>query len=228
MKILLACLFTLALLTPSRFVSSAPFNLPKPRLMVAPSIPRLAVMVRVGGNVVVDLKVDTAGKVRVANVVEGHPLLRTATLDAAMRWEFEPLSEPTDLRLTFVWPRLLGQGQEKVVVAVQPYNADLVAKVEPPPDTISWLPKDFEEGKTRCKVHGVLLKKDRVEIAYGLMLYKVGYFEARQKSFPNANTSMSGGCIVEEPKFAIVAYCPKCRRAEARWSRAHRKEMKYF
>lgn len=137
--------------------------------MVAPWIPPLTVIVRIGGKVVVDVKVDTAGKVRAANAVEGHPLLRRATVDAIMRWEFEPLSEPTDLQLTFVWPRLL-RPEAVLTVAVQPYGADLVAKPEPPPETISWHPKNFEEGKTRCKVHGVLLKKDRVKIIYGLVL----------------------------------------------------------
>lgn len=227
MKILLACLFAIALISPSRAVSSSPSQLttlPKPKLMVAPWVPPLAVLVHVGGKVVVDVKVDTTGKVRSANAVEGHPLLRRATVDAAMRWEFERLSEPTDLRLTFIWPRLLGPG---VVVSVQPYGADLVARPEPPPDTISWLTSNFQEGKTRCKVHGVLLKKDRLEISYGLTAYKVGYLKAQRKSFPNANTRALGGCIVEDMKFAIVAYCPRCRRAEARWSRVHRHEKRY-
>ena len=92
----------------------------------------------------------------------------------------------------------------------------------PKPDTVSWLPENFQEGKTWCKVHGVLLKKDRVEIIYGLMLYQDDYLEAQRTLFPNARTSATGGCIVEDTKFAIVAYCPKCRKAEAKWSRAHR------
>jgi len=95
-KILLACLFTIALLNPSSATSQST-NLPKPKLMVGPTVPLLAAMVRVGGKVVVDVKVDTAGKVRAANAVEGHSLLRRATVAAAMRWEFEPLSEPTDV-----------------------------------------------------------------------------------------------------------------------------------
>ena len=74
---------------------------------------------------------------------------------------------------------------------------------------------------------GVPLKKDRLEIEYGLMAYKVGYLDAQRKSFPNAHTSALGGCIVEEMKFAIVAYCPKCRKAEARWSQAHRDEKRF-
>jgi Gram-negative bacterial TonB protein C-terminal len=227
MKIFFACLFSIALLNPSPSASRAQSqlpDLPKPKNMVAPSIPPLAGLLHVSGNVVVDVKIDTTGKVRTASAVEGHPVLKRATLDAVMHWEFETLSEPTDLRLTFVWPRLLGPA---AIVSVQPYGADLVAKIEPPPDTVSWLPKDYEEGKTRCKVHGALLKKDRVEIIYGLMLYKPGYFEAQQKSFPNAQTNAMGGCIVEETRFAIVAYCPKCRKAEARWSRAHRDDNRY-
>jgi TonB family protein len=192
--------------------------------MVAPSIPPVAGMLHVLGNVVVNVKVDKTGKVRTANAVEGHPVLKRATVEAVMRWEFEPLSEPTDLRLTFVWPRLLGP---VALVTVQPYGTQLEVKLPPPSDTVSWLPEDFEEGKTRCKVHGVPLKKDRLEIEYGLMGYKVGYLEAQRKSFPNANSSALGGCIVEETKFAIVAYCPKCRKAEARWSRAHREETRF-
>ena len=226
MKILLTCFFAIALLGPGPAISNAPLQsviLPKVKLMVAPLVPRLALMLHVEGEVVVDVKVDTTGKVRAANVVEVHPTLRRATVDAVRRWEFDQLSEPTDLRLTFVWPRLSGP---EVVVTVQPYGAELVAKPEVP-DTSNRLPDDFQEGKTRCKVHGVLLKKDRLEIIYGLTAYKVGYVEAREKLFPNANTNALGGCIVEETKFAIVAYCPKCRKAEARWSRAHRDEKRY-
>jgi TonB family protein len=149
MKILLACLFIIALLLPNNSASSAPSqssNVPKPKLMVAPQIPPLAEMLHVWGNVVVDVKVDTTGKVRTANAFEGHPVLKRATIDAVMRWEFEPLSEPTDLRLTFVWPRLLGP---VALVSVQPYGTELEVKLPPPSDTVSWLPEDFEEGKTR-------------------------------------------------------------------------------
>ena len=199
-------------------------ELPKPKVMVAPWIPSLAMLLHVGGNVVVDVEIDSSGKVRSARAVDGHPLLRSVSVEAASAWIFEPGAGPRALKLIFVWPRLFGEG---AVVTVRPYNAELVSTPRPPSDTESWRPDAFHDGKSRCKVHGVLLKNDRLEIIYGLTAYKVGYVKAQRKQFPNSNKSALGGCIREATKFAVVAYCPKCRRAEAKWSRAHRHEKRY-
>jgi hypothetical protein len=81
---------------------------------------------------------------------------------------------------------------------------------------VSYIPADHE-GKT-CEVHGFKLEKDKVEIAYGLMLLDPNANEAA-KNFPNANRSVGGGCVItdESPKYAEVLYCRACRAAEDDW-----------
>lgn len=72
-----------------------------------------------------------------------------------------------------------------------------------------------------CSVHHLPLKKDQVKIRYGLLYIPAGRYEAREKSFPNANSYVSGGCIVQEEKSEEVVYCDKCREAERIWDEAH-------
>jgi len=193
--------------------------------MVAPSVPKLAALLHVGGSVTVEVAIRSSGEVESARVIDGHVLLRSSVLKATERWRFEPSSNSHHMTLTFVFPdRLLG---EAAVVKVRPYDVDLVAEPTPPPDTVSWLPEGFQEGITRCRVHGTLLRKDKVEISYGLTAYKVGYLKAEQKYFPNSAKVALGGCIVESTKYAEVAYCARCRKAHSKWSLAHRNEKRY-
>jgi hypothetical protein len=91
-----------------------------------------------------------------------------------------------------------------------------------PPPQLSAQEKANEQ---RCEVHGEVLKRDRVPIFYGLVMQPLDYEKDRQKSFPNANTSVYGGCVVEfdsnnqqtSPQHADVLYCQRCREAAARW-----------
>jgi hypothetical protein len=100
-------------------------------------------------------------------------------------------------------------------------------------DTEDSVPKELEG--TLCKVHHLRLQRDKVEINYGLVGFKQGYLHAEKRLFPNANTQSFGGCVIEtivdpcsgkeitNPKFSVVLYCSACRRAQARWSKAHQK-----
>lgn len=56
----------------------------------APPYPTIAVAARAGGVVVIEVKVDAAGRVSSAEARSGHPLLQQAARDAAKRWEFNP------------------------------------------------------------------------------------------------------------------------------------------
>ena len=184
-------------------------------------IPHVVVIGRVSGRVVIDLDIAPDGAVISTRFVEGHSLLRKATEEALLRWRFARSNVSRKLRLTFVYPVI--EPRKTLSVLVLPYRMELESKFEAPPDTVSYIPSDFEEGKTRCEVHGDLLHKDKVEIAYGLVGFKVGYIEAQEKLFPNSNKLYYGGCVItdESPKYAEVLYCPKCRRAESKWSKAH-------
>jgi len=199
--------------------------LPTPKVMVAPYVPRFIVRLHLDGTVVVDVEINSEGRVTSTHVLEGHFLLRKAVENAAQQWTFEAGKAVRTVRLTFVYASNLFE--ESTVVLVKPYGVKFNSGPAHLPGTVSWLPEGFREGKSRCKVHGTLLKKDRVQIIYGLVGFKVGYLEAQKKFFPNSSKEALGGCIVESTKFAEVAYCPKCRRAEARWNRAHRHEKRF-
>lgn len=57
---------------------------------VEPAYPRTAADAGISGSVVVSVTVSEAGRVIDANAVSGNPLLRTAAVDAARRWQFTP------------------------------------------------------------------------------------------------------------------------------------------
>lgn len=43
------------------------------------------------GTVTAEIKISTEGKVEYARVIQGHPLLRQAVIEAVRRWTFKPL-----------------------------------------------------------------------------------------------------------------------------------------
>ena len=199
--------------------------LPTPKVMVGPYVPRFIVGLHLDGAVVVDVEINSEGRVTSTHVVEGHFLLRKAVENAAQQWTFETGKAVRTVRLTFVYASNSFEGTTAVLV--KPYEIKFISGPAHPADTVSWLPEGVREGKSRCKVHGALLKKDRVQIVYGLVGFQVGYREAQKNFFPNSNSEAFGGCLVESIQFAEVPYCPKCRRAEARWSRDHRHEKRF-
>jgi TonB family protein len=198
-----------------------------------PVYPAIAVAAHASGTVVVDLEIDANGKVSLAKVNRGHPLLAAVSRNAAMNWRFD--SSPNreakrSVSLTFDYDPSACTGRSLMIT---PYHL----RIEPepiltrPPDTVSYIPADSRE--RFCPVHKTRLLRDRVEIAYGLIGFKTGYEEAEKKLFPKANLEVLGGCVVEmqincdgtqvqsSPKYAEVLYCPACRRAQARWSKTH-------
>jgi TonB family protein len=57
---------------------------------VEPTYPPLAKAARISGVVVVEVTVDTDGKVIAARAISGHPLLKDAAVEAARQWVFQP------------------------------------------------------------------------------------------------------------------------------------------
>jgi protein TonB len=57
---------------------------------VLPVYPSLARNARVQGSVILEVTVGTSGKVEEVNVVEGHPMLIAAAVDAVRQWRYEP------------------------------------------------------------------------------------------------------------------------------------------
>lgn len=73
--------------------------------IVKPVYPMAARAVRASGEVIVLFKIDAAGKVTEAKAVSGHPLLRQAAEQAALKSTFQPAENPPerDARLTYVF-----------------------------------------------------------------------------------------------------------------------------
>lgn len=57
---------------------------------VRPDYPRLAKEARIEGTVRIEILVDVEGKVEDLRLIEGHPLLAQAALQAVKQWEFRP------------------------------------------------------------------------------------------------------------------------------------------
>jgi hypothetical protein len=71
-------------------------------------------------------------------------------------------------------------------------------------------------------VHQVSLKKERLDIIYGLVDYScfsLDRVKSQEKYFPYANSVIYGGCVIEPdaPKYKDVLYCEKCREVERNW-----------
>lgn len=196
-----------------------------------PVYPPIAIAAHASGTVVIELEIDAGGNVAIARVTRGHPLLAAVSRDAAMNWRFEATSIETKRKVTLIFDYDAASCAGSVVIS--PYHVRIgPARIETfPPDTVSYLPENPDE--QFCPVHKTRLRKDRVNIVYGLIGFKADYEEAEKKIFPRANLEVMGGCVVEtqincdgsqvqsSPKYAEVLYCPVCRRAQARWSKAH-------
>src|SRR4030042_1112885 len=96
----------------------------------------------------------------------------------------------------------------------------------PTPSSISEIPTEFWDvretiGITHCQLHNEPLLEGFVPIIYGLPVFDPEFWDVKQSNFPNSYSSWGGGCIVEELKYALVRYCPKCREAEEAWKRGH-------
>jgi TonB family protein len=73
----------------------------KAKNRVAPAYPELAKKMAITGIVKVETVIDSAGVVKSAKAVGGHPLLIPAAVDAAKKWRFEPSSGETTQVLEF-------------------------------------------------------------------------------------------------------------------------------
>jgi hypothetical protein len=73
-----------------------------------------------------------------------------------------------------------------------------------------------------CPVHHIPLKKEKLEISYGLVIdpcHTADRAKAQEKYFPYANLAVYGGCVVtpDSPKYQEVLYCSRCRAVANTW-----------
>ena len=101
---------------------------------VAPKdYPPLASAANLGGKVKIDVKIDSAGDVISANLVEGHRLLQDISKVAAFRWKFarseEGLKERTaQLTFTFIHWTERKEEERGTTTFIPPYGIELVGR----------------------------------------------------------------------------------------------------
>jgi TonB family protein len=71
-------------------VAVGPGDRPKLVKQVTPVYPKTALEKNIEGTVILNLTIDTNGKVKKLGVVRGNLLLRKAAIDAVTQWEYEP------------------------------------------------------------------------------------------------------------------------------------------
>ena len=99
---------------------------------VAPEYPPIAVAGRVSGVVSVRVVIGDSGVVTQADVIQGHPMLKTAALEAAQKWRFEAGSAAT-VSLKFNFAVLPEKADKESEVTFLPPDEVEVRKRPAPP-----------------------------------------------------------------------------------------------
>jgi hypothetical protein len=95
----------------------------------------------------------------------------------------------------------------------------LLSCASPEKDYFSAQGKAQESGI--CDVHHIAMYKEKVEIAYGLLIEAPGSpsFDIIATQFPHSEHFIAGGCVISEdsPKYGYIYICPLCEAAKKRW-----------
>src|SRR5882757_5179731 len=104
---------------------------PIPISAVRPPYPPIARAKKISGTVLVDVQVNSAGKVVEAKPIMGTELLQTVARQAALEWRFKPfkpfksVSGTYSVRLTFIFHDAAYVAPEKKPDFTAPYQIEL-------------------------------------------------------------------------------------------------------
>jgi TonB family protein len=121
-----------------------PKDIKNPRLIhkVEAKYPEAAIKAKVEGKVVIEATTNIAGDVVEAKVLQGHPLLRQATVEAIKQWKYEPYiveGEKKPVQFTvMVNFRLPSKSEDKPIALSAQQHPKLVKRVNPqyPPEAL--------------------------------------------------------------------------------------------
>ena len=116
--------------------ANAPYDEPQPNKepsvvrAVAAAYPTVALVARVSGSVIVELKINAKGDVTSADAISGHKLLRKTAEVAARRWVFAPankMDKARKARLTFEFILMPGDASyaDLLPVFVPPHRVEV-------------------------------------------------------------------------------------------------------
>jgi TonB family protein len=160
--------------------------------MKAPAYPRIAQTVHAIGTVKIEVEIDKQGSVVSAHAISGHPLLQAVSAQAARNWRFEADQKNSTVVLLFDF----FDGNSAEASSVTDRCRDSFSVVDP----------------YHIKIFGYT----KVEASSDV-----------EDSVPKdlEGTTQSDPCTGKEvqmsPRYAEVLFCPACRRAKERWSKAH-------
>lgn len=103
-------------------------NYPKIEKFVLPTYPPAARAVRAEGEVKVEARISTNGELLDTKALDGHPLLRAASVQAVRRWIFEPPASEQSVVVTFVF--LVGELKNVTRLRINSYRHYVIT---PPP-----------------------------------------------------------------------------------------------
>jgi TonB family protein len=119
-------------------------NIKNPRLInrVEAKYPEAAIKAKIEGKVVIEATTNIDGAVVEAKVLQGHPLLRLAALEAIKQWKYEPYiveGEKKPVQFTvMVNFRLPSKSKDKPLALSSQQHPKLIKRVEPkyPPEAL--------------------------------------------------------------------------------------------
>lgn len=213
------------------FIGIIPIYSQEQAAVVSRSIPRYvptAKAVGANGAVEVFVGIDQEGNVISAQVLNGHPLLRSVSREAAEKWKFAKAEDARSLMLIFNF----GEGQVRVVEKSEKDEENVEEASFPNPyytvirlntlvPKLLLLPREKGKIKTRlCELHE---KEMEVEILSILQneddseFYGENYSDAQDAHFPNANNILYRSNLNKNIEKAEVHYCEACRREREKW-----------
>ena len=189
-------------------------------------------------RVTLGLTVAPDGTIRDIEILSGYPLLSNTTQEAVREWRFDSdtSTEPRYVRLNVDFGEV-SESEDEMEGARIRYDGSDTITVTYVLSTIRRLPRVNGEIPARsCPVHDELMHVEILPIRYGLSVVisyidpdeqvkwerlQEAFARAQEKTFPEANRSVLGGCLIQVEKRSEVYYCETCRANEARWFEEH-------
>jgi TonB family protein len=113
--------------SPDFCIESSDNSCPKIIELIKPNYPQAARAVRAMGEVVVGVNVDTAGNVVSAKAESGHPLLRNASEQAALKSKFEPKETPGERKAKLAFVFISSAKEKEIKRYSNPYRVIIIA-----------------------------------------------------------------------------------------------------
>jgi TonB family protein len=119
-------------------------DIKNPRLIhkAEPKYPEAAVKAKVEGKVVIEATTNPEGEVVEAKVLQGHPLLRQAAVEAIKQWKYEPFilaGKKTPVQFTVIVSfSLPAKSEDKPIALSAQQHPKLIKRVDPkyPPEAL--------------------------------------------------------------------------------------------